>query len=111
MPWKAAWDSGNPIRPPPVAGVAQTASRRRSASAIAASQPPEASTSGPTTSAGRSAASSIRTSSETALGSATARPLTLRPVWWPTVASSTSTPQSSIGIETNVGPAGGSLAR
>ena len=52
MPWKRGWSSGKPIRPPPGAGVAQTGSRWRSASATAASQPPLASMSGPATSTG-----------------------------------------------------------
>ena len=35
MPWKLAWPSGNPIRPPPGAGLAHTGRRACSASAIA----------------------------------------------------------------------------
>ena len=47
----------------------------------------------------------------TSAGSAPARPSTVRVVWWRTASSSTSARQSSIGIETNTGPCGGSAAR
>ena len=110
-PRKCAWSSGKPIRPPPVAGGAHTGSRARSASSTAASHAPLASASGPTTSTGFEAAASRRASSATRSGSAPARPLTSRPSWCPVASSSTSARQSSIGIETNTGPRGGSAAR
>ena len=99
------------MRPPPVAGGAHTGSRARSASSTAASQAPLASASGPTTRTGFSAAASRCASACTSSGSAPARPLTLREVWCATASSSTSARQSSIGIETNTGPRGGSAAR
>jgi hypothetical protein len=50
-------------------------------------------------------------SARTSSGLGAARPSTVRVVWWRTAAASTSAPQSSIGIDTNVGPFGGSAAR
>jgi hypothetical protein len=44
------------------------------------------------------------------LPQAAARPPTRRWLWCATAASSTSAAQSSIGIETNTGPVGGSVA-
>ncbi len=98
------------MRPPPGAGVAHTGRRWRSASATAASQAPLMSTSGPTTSTGFFAASRRAARSRTASGSATARPFTRRAMARAVSASSASTFQSSIGIETNAGPPGGRVA-
>ena len=110
MPRKPGWSSGNPIRPPPGAGVAHTGSFWRSASATAASQPPLASMSGPATRTGFDAFASRSPRSAIAAGSGAARPATERRIAWPAASSSTSAAQSSIGIETNVGPSGGSEA-
>ncbi len=99
------------MRLPPVAGLAQTGSRWRSARATAASQPPLASMSGPATRTGLEAASSLSARARTASGSATARPVTWRAIASAASPSSTSAYQSSIGIETKTGPRGGRPAR
>ena len=113
MPWKSAWSSGKPSRPPPGAGVAHTGSRSFSASATAASQPPLASMSGPGDErAGSSPRRGAARGRATIAGSATARPVdACASSGGATAASSTSASQSSIGIETNTGPFGGSAAR
>ena len=67
--------------------------------------------SGPATSTGLFAASSRRASVATVSGAGAARPSTWRLIASATSASSTSASQSSIGIETKVGPFGGSVAR
>ena len=66
--------------------------------------------SGPATKTGFDAFASRSPSSLIAIGSAAARPVTERAIAWPTASSSTSAAQSSIGIETKVGPSGGSEA-
>ena len=68
MPTNCGWFSGNPSRLPPVAGEAQTGSRCFSASATAASQPPLVSMSGPATSTGLRAASSVAASCDERCG-------------------------------------------
>ena len=110
-PRKAAWSSGKPSRPPPGAGVAHTGSRcvrparprrprrrrrpRRGRRPARGSSPPPAGRPARATAPGRPARGRSP----------------LRRVWCATAASSTSASQSSIGIETNVGPRGGSAAR
>ena len=109
-PRKFGWSSGKPIRPPPGAGVAHTGSFWRSTSATQASQPPLASMSGPATSTGLRASSSRAGEGlegdgvgQRAAGRRGARSRAGRVL-------SASASQSSIGIETNAGPRGGSEA-
>ena len=107
---KLGCDSGKPSRLPPVAGEAHTGSRCFSASAIAASHPPLASMSGPATNTGVRALSSSGASCASAAGSGATRVLTTRLSAWAARSASASWSQSSIGIETNTGPRGGSDA-
>ena len=94
-----------------VPGEAQTGSRCFSASATAAFQPPLASTSGPATSTGLRADSSRLASCASSAGSGTARPpTTRRRARAAARSSSASASQSSIGIDTNAGPRGASVA-
>ena len=83
----------------------------RSASATATSQPPLRRCRGRRPAPGSTPARGARASSAIASGSAPARPLTVRSIAALASASSTSASQSSIGIETNAGPVGGSAAR
>ncbi len=110
-PWNSGCPSGKPSRPPPGAGEANTGSFWRSASATALSQPPLASISGPATITGFSADSIRFARSLTAAGSAPALLTTERLIACPASPSSTSTVQSSIGIERKTGPFGGIEAR
>ena len=109
-PTKFGCASGKPIRPPPTAGVDHTGRRCFSASAIAASQPPLASTSGPATSTGLVAAASASAAACRAARSGDIRPVTVRRIALAARSESASASQSSIGIETNTGPRGGSDA-
>jgi hypothetical protein len=109
-PMNCGWFSGNPIRPPPGAGVAQTGSFWRSARATQDSQPPLASTSGPTTSTGLDAACNRSATTANVSGSGTERLVTRRAAAFRSRSGSASTSQSSIGMETNAGPFGGSEA-
>ena len=93
-----------------VYGGPQTGRRCFSASATAAFQPPLASMSGPATSAGLRADSSRLASCASSAGSGTARPSTTRRRACTARSSSASRSQSSIGIDTNAGPWGGSVA-
>ena len=98
------------MRPPPARGDAHTAILWLSASSTAAPQAPEASTSGPATSAGRRAERRRSASEETCAGSGCVRLATARAIWLLKSIASIGTSQSSIGIETNAGPAGGRVA-
>ena len=110
MFWNAGWPSGKPMRPPPGAGMAHTGSLAASTSAMATSQAPLASMSGPATKTGLRAVASRCARSRTTSGSAVARPVTRRPIACSAAAASTGTSQSSMGMETKTGPAGGSVA-
>ena len=109
-PTKLGWRSGKPSRDPPVAGLAHTGSRCFSARAMAACQPPAASMSGPATITGDSAPARRSARSASAASSGAVRPITRRAMAAALRSASASAFQSSIGIETNAGPLGGSMA-
>ena len=110
-PRKFGWPSGKPSLPPPGAGIAKTGSFCLSTSATATSQAPLASMSGPATKTGLDAASRAPARASSESGSGAARPATERSMAARASPSSTSAPQSSIGIETNAGPLAGVFAR
>ena len=93
-----------------MAGVAQTGSRCFSTSATAVSQAPLASMSGPATSTGLAAACSRPARREIAPASGAVRAAIERTVAFSAMSPSASSAQSSIGIDTNAGPRGGSIA-
>ena len=109
-PTKLGWRSGKPSREPPVAGLAHTGSRCFSARATAACQPPAASMSGPAIITGDSASDRRSATSASAASSGAVRPMTRRAMAAPARSASASAFQSSIGMETNAGPLGGSDA-
>ena len=102
-PANSGWSSGKATRLQK--GLAQTGARSRSASATAAGPAPSASTSGPITSTGLRAAASAAAQSASSAGSGAMSWLVRRGG-----SGRVGAAQSSLGMETKVGPKGRCMA-